>query len=115
MTYNSLDEVPELDIEALPIIDGFREAKIIDKAEVAYRNGLSMGIKDGEVTRTDHILVNMRYVLGKDSQRGRLYALRNLDNIGSNTAKFDPETVHNDIWIYLDSIKNYRSVDAPRG
>ena len=115
MAYNSLDEVPELNIEALPVVNGLRETKIIDKAEVAYRNGVSMGIGDGEVTQTDHILVNMRYVLGKDSQRGRLYALRNLDNTERTTARFDPEMVHDNLWIHLDSITSYKSVEAPRG
>lgn len=107
MGYKSLNEVPELDIGALPIEDGFAIAKIIDIAEIGYRNGFSMGTRGGEVIKTDIIVEEMRYVVGKDSQRGRLYALAHRNRVNGDTARLDPEMINRDIWLALDSITHY--------
>ncbi|MBI4176422.1 MAG: hypothetical protein HY518_04400 [Candidatus Aenigmarchaeota archaeon] len=112
MGYKSLDEVPELDVEHLPVEDGLRVAKIVDRAEIAYNVGFIMGIRDGKVARDDTILIDMRYVLGKDTEGGRLYALAQRDGTDGDTARFDPEHVHRDTFLNLDSIESYRSLDG---
>lgn len=102
--FENLGEVPELNIEALPLVDGLREAPIIDRAEIAYFVGISGG--------SDLIEADMRYVLGRDTKRGRLYAVKTRDFGEAGKVKFDPEIVRRNTWLDLDSIKSYKTLTS---
>src|SRR3989338_122978 len=101
MSVENLAMVPELDIEALPVARPaslgkslLREAPLFERAEITHVIGVGGGFAKGAFTTREILCKEMRYVLGRDTPRGRLYASDSLSIDENDKVKFDPDLVH---------------------